>query len=330
MEMSSLSRKILRDLCTDSKVTITELSRKYGLSRAAIKDRITALEKELGLQYTLELDYEQLKFSSLHILRLRFDKKPKPKPDQLKSFFEQSKIVQLAITTKGEFDMVIMALAKDSKEYFKWEVGLWTKLAKFGLESHSSEVIVARLGFIPINNESIADCKIDDIYKKIILNLNQNSRMTMRELSTKIGMSEELAKYHVKKLSSQGIIKRYTAVATKPPLKYSLVYFANYIVKEGVESRVENERRVMYWKTLQEFPVISEFQFMWSMTGGDSSFTWACYDNYEEGVKHSITTHKSIYKVDSPDIKSAVVEQVIKGFFPLRNIDTKENYDTTL
>ncbi len=328
MEISSPSRKILRELCTDSRTTVTKLAKKYGIPRNSVKGRITALEKELGLHYTLELDYERLHFTTLHILRIKFSKKPKSK--ELKPIFTRSKIVQLAITTKGDFDMVVVALARDSKEYFKWEFGLWIALSKYGLESHSSEVIVSHLGFVPINDDSINECKIDDNYKKIILCLNSNSRMTMRELSKKIGLSEGLTKYYIKKLDKEGIIKRYTTVVTRPPLKYGIVYFVNYAIKEGVEVRVENERRTMYWKDLWEFPIISEFQFMWSTTGGDTSFTWACYDNYEEGIKNSVTAHRNAYKIDSPTIKHAIVDQAIKGVLPLRNIDTKENYDTTL
>ncbi len=124
-----LSREMLRDMCMNSRTTITKFTKKYNLTRRAAKDRIGALERGLGLYYTLELDYEMLNFNTLHILHLSFNKKPKL--EDLKTIFIKSKIVQFAATTKGDFDMIIFALAKNSKEYFKWEIGLWVSLSKY-------------------------------------------------------------------------------------------------------------------------------------------------------------------------------------------------------
>jgi DNA-binding Lrp family transcriptional regulator len=152
----------------------------------------------------------------------------------------------------------------------------------------------------------------------------------MRELSRKIGLGEELTKYYIRKLSKEKIIKRYTTVVTKSPLKKHIVYFVNYRVKEGIEERIGFERKSMYWKKLQEPPIISEFQLMWSTTGSEVSFTWGSYQDYKEGIKNSVNAHKQVYKMDSLVVKSAVVDQVIKGLMPLRNVDTKETYDTNL
>lgn len=328
MEVSTISKKMLRDLCMNSRTTITEFTKKYNLTRRNAKERILSLERELGLHYTLELDYRLMKFDTMHIFRLNFNKKPKP--EDMRSIFAKSRVVQFAATTKGDFDMLILALAKNSNEYFEWEIGLSLALAKYGVQSHSSEVTVPHLGFFPLNNDTIKEAEIDDTYKNIILNLNTNSRMSMRELSKKIGLSEELTKYHVRKHSKDGIIKRYTSIVTKPPLKFNIAYFVSYTVKEGIKERVDLERKSMYWKKLNEFPLISEFQLMLSTTGSDASFTWACYQNYEEGLRNSIQAHKHAYRVDSPMVNSAVIMEVVKGAMPLRNVDTKELYDTTL
>ena len=328
MEPSILSKRILRELCTNSRVTITELSKKYKLSRKSANERIKALEKELGLKYVLELNYAAAGFTTLRILKVKFKKMPGL--EILKNVLSESKIVQFAATTKGHFDMIIFTLAKESREYFKWEVGLCTLLAKYGVNTSSSEVTLVHLGFMPINNELVKESHLKDIYKKIIIELNQNSRMKLRELSRRLGLGEELVKYYIKKLGKEKIILRYTAIVTKPPLRYNFVYFFNYTIKEGLEKRVQNERREMYFKEPDEFPTLNEFQLMFSTTGSDASFTWALYDNYETGLKQSVFTHDRIYRVDSPLSRYAVIENVVKGDMPLRNIDMKENYDITL
>jgi DNA-binding Lrp family transcriptional regulator len=328
MEISTLSRKILRDLCMDSRVSVTELAERYGITRKMVKSRIDALERELGLKYTLELNYEKLGFMPMYIARVKFSKSAKDANPQ--RWLASSKPVQLAVVTKGDFDVLVFVLVMKPNEYFKWEMSLFDALAKCGVKIKSSQVTVAHLGFIPIKSESIMASNTNDVYRRILTTLNENSRITWRELGNHIGISSELTKYYLRKLDKTGLIKRYTAVATRPTMRYSIAYFVNYTVRENILSRVSNERRTMYWNEPKEFPVLSEFQMMLSTTGSDMSFTWAVYDDYDEGLKRSVITHKRIYKIDSPEDRHATVEKVIAGMAPFRNMDQKESYDATL
>ena len=327
MQISVLSRKLVRELCTNSRVSITELAARYGLSRKMVRDRLAALERELGIRYTLELNYEALGFATLHLVKVRFSEKVEPKA--LEEVLGRSRVVQLAATTTGAFDMIIFALARNLREYFKWEIGLWTQFSKYGINTSSSEVTVIHLGFVPISDEFIRDSSLKEPYRKVLVELYSNSRMTVRELSKRTGIGETLVAYYLMKLKESGLIKRYTAIVTNPPLRYNIVYFANYTVKEGVESRVETERRTMYWREPDEFPIVNEFQQMFSTSGSDASFTWAVYDNYRSGLERSALTHKRIYKVDAPVIRHATIDRVVKGSLPLRNIQVKDNYDVT-
>ncbi len=327
MEISVLSRSILQDLCKDSRITITELSKKYKISRNSVKERIMSLEKELGLKYTLELNYDSLGFATLHVLHARFSKKPKP--SEVKDAFANSKVVQFAAITEGDFDMIIFALTKESKDYFKWEIALWTSLAKYGIYTASSELEIARLGFIPLNSNLISESSISDVYKKIIIQLNSNSRIPLRELSKKINLSEELTKYYVKKLNKENLIRRYTTIITKPPKSHNLLYFINYTVNEKIGEVVDRGRRTIYWKEPDAIPVLSQFQLMWATTGSESSLTWGCFADREEGLKDVIAEHMRLYKSQIPEIKKAWIKEVVKGDMPLRNLSVKENYDTT-
>ncbi len=325
--ISTLSRSILRDLCTNSRVSITELSEKHNISRKIAKDRIVALEKEFGLKYTLELDYEALGFASLHVLHVNFSKKPKP--EELREIFAKSKAIQFAALTEGEFDMVLFVLTKEPKDYFKWEMGIWLLLSKYGVSTASSEVIIGRFGFVQINNDLIRDSAIEDVYKKIILVLNENSRISNTDLSKKIGMSQELTNYYLKKLNKEGIIKRYTAIVTKSPVKYNIAYFSTYTVKEKVEERVHIERQLMFFTEPQEIPVVNAPQMMFSLTGSESTFDLAAYDDFKTGLEKTVQLHDKIYKADSPKTKYATITDVVKGVLPIRNLAVKENYDLT-
>jgi DNA-binding Lrp family transcriptional regulator len=326
-EISILSREILRELCTNSRVTITELADKYKVSRHAVKERITALEREFGILYTIEPNYIKFGFSALHVVRLKFSKMPKPA--EAAQILSNSRIAQFAAITKGDFNMIVFAVAKNSVEYSQWEAALDLSFGKYGISVAQSEVNAPHLGFVPIDETAIEASSIDPIYKKMISVLNKNSRISIRDLSKQMDSSEALTRYYFRELSKTKLVKRYTAVLTKSPLKYDILYFANYIVKSGIEKRIDNERRTMYWKPVQEFPVISEFQIMWGISGADRSFTWASYNNYEEGLEKSVKAHLSAYRIDEAKVIKATVENVVKGHIPIRNLDPKTNYEVT-
>ena len=325
VEVSLLSRHILRDLCMDSRVTITELAEKYTVSRHVVKERIEALEREFALRYTIEPNYMALGFTEMHLLRMKFNKKPKPA--DLASIFAKSRVAQLVFTAKGDFDGVIFAVAKSPMEYSQWETALYGALSKYGANVVQSETNIFHLGFIPLDDKAIEASNLEPIYKKMLGIINDNSRISIRDLSKEMGVSEALTRYYFRELDKLKLIKRYTTVVTKSPMKYNIVYFGNnYIVKPGIQPTVDRERRTMYWKQLPEFPVISEYPISLSASGGDRFFTWANYNDYEEGLKLSIKAHVAAYREDEPKMALATVENVIKGFPPIRNIDQKETY----
>ncbi len=325
MEISVLSRKILRELCTNSRVSISDLVNKYNVDWHIIKNRITAIEKEFGLFYTLELNSTALGITTLHVVIINFVKKPSF--EEFKKFAEGSQNVQLAFTTKGDFDAVLFAIAATPKAYYMWEISLMMELAKYGVSIRSSEATMPHIGFVPLNDEQIRKSDIDAVYKKMLLVLNSDSRTTVRELSKRIGMKENITRYYLGKLEKSNIIRRYTALITKPPYKFNILYFTNYTVRLGIDRRVGNERRLQYWRKTDNFPVINEFQMMFGMCGGENSLNWAIYENLEEGLKQSVELHRKIYDADSPEVKWALIDKVAKGVLPLRNIDMKDGFD---
>lgn len=324
MEISVLSRHILRDLCTDSRVTITELAQKYNVSRHVVKERIQALEKEFSLYYTIEPNYTEFGFSTIHAVRISLEKVPKA--EDVAEIFKNSRIAQFVATTDGDFDVLVFAVAKNTVEYSQWESALDPAFGKYGISLGQSEVNAIHLGFVPIDEQAVEASEIDPLYKKMMIALTNNSRISIRDLSTKMGVSESLARYHFRELNKTKLIKNYTTIVTKCPLKYNIIYFANYNVKSGIERRIDNERKTMYWKPLQEFPVVSEFQVMWGVSGADRSFTWATYNNYDEGLDNSVKAHLAAYKVDEAKAKKATIKEIVKGHAPIRNIDQKDNY----
>jgi DNA-binding Lrp family transcriptional regulator len=326
MELSGRSKALLQELCTDSRVKVLALSKKLGYSRYMIAKDIAELEKRLDLYYTLELDHRKLGFSTVHVTYFNFVKKPSERI--IGEVLGKITAVQLAILTKGDFELVCFVVTKTPVEYSQVEIALQILFQSYGASVRSSEVTLMRHGFIPLSNSLIEKSDIDSTYKKILLALNTNSRSKLSEVSKSTGIGEDTIRYHLTKMEREGIIKRYTAIVRNTNTKFTVIYFANFSVTENLQGRVDRERKEIIFAT-DERSIVNDFQMMFATTGAEQTFNLATYIDRNYGMEHSISAHNRIYAVDKPEVKYAVVTKTIKGVLPFRRIDVRANYDGT-
>ena len=326
MQISSLSRRILRELCTDSRINVTELSKKLGVSRFLIERHIKSLERELGLHYTLDLNYNALGFTKLNLYHLTFSKKPSD--SELEKIFSRSDAVQLALRTKGDFDVVLFVLSLNEEEYAKWHLSLALELSDYGVSINKSDVDIIHHGFVPLTDQAIEASPAKDIYKELILELNENSRAKIKDVALALKMKQDMVSYYMAKLVKQGVIRRFTTVITNPPSCTNILFFARYTYREGHVSRIYEKRRLVYFKKEAELPLFNDHQMVLSISGGEEDFAWGSGSNADE-AEERVETHRRIFKKDSPEIRNGIVTKVLKGCMPLRSIEIKTDYKTT-
>ncbi|MEM4067046.1 MAG: winged helix-turn-helix transcriptional regulator [Candidatus Micrarchaeaceae archaeon] len=325
--LNRMEMRVLRELCGNSRISASELSRKLGISRYIASKNVEALEAKLGLRYTLELNYRLLGFPSMHAIYINFARKPKP--GALSKLIAGSSRIQLFATARGDFDALALALAKNPVEYSQLEVALQFSLMSYGAEVHSAEVTLMRFGFVPIGNALLAAASgIDDDTKRLLMALNENSRQGLGAISKAIGMDAEMVRYYMKKLEKAGIIKRYTAIMTNGVPKSRIAAFINYHVTSGIEERIAMERRRLYFAEPDEPYAANSLQEMWSISGAAQAFLLACFDS-ESACEAMISEHNRIYRKDRPAVTKAFIDNVLLGFLPFRNMDVKSSYDTT-
>ena len=308
-------------------MTVTALSKKLGISRPIIKRRIESLERELGLKYTLELDSREFGFSNMQVLHLKFSKKP-PR-EALSKIANASILPQLVMMTNGDFDAVIFVIGRNAEERGNWEFELQLELSKYGVHANASYVDIIHHGFVPLTREIIMASTMSETYKRIIMELNENSRVTVKELSNKLSMSADMTDYYIKKIIRNGIIRRFTTLITKPPTKCNILFFATYTFNEGMVGRILKKRTEIYFKKEEDIPIVNEYQLVASISGGEQDLIFGTYPDISEAVQGGVDTHKRIFAKDKPIIKYGTVGEVVKGILPIRNIDIKSNYKTT-
>ncbi|MEM0087240.1 MAG: winged helix-turn-helix transcriptional regulator [Candidatus Micrarchaeaceae archaeon] len=325
--LNRMEMLVLRELCNNSRISASELSRKLGISRYLASRIVSSLEAKFGLRYTLELNYRLLGFPTMHVMYLSFSRKPKP--EDLAKLISGSSRIQFFATAKGDFDALAFVLAKDPVEYSQLEVALQAALIGYGAEVHSAEVTLMRFGFVPISNAMLAASSgVDDTEKRLLMALNENSRRELADIARSVSIAPEMVRYYMGRLEKAGIIRRYTAIITREAPQSGIAAFISYHVTNGILDRIAIERRHLYFAEPEEPYAANSLQEMWSISGAAQAFIMAAY-NSKEGCKAMINEHNRIYAKDRPSVTMAFIGKVLMGSAPFRNMDVKSSYDTT-
>jgi len=105
--------KIINSLLANSKLALTELSKKVGISNVAIQQRISKLEKKgIVKGFTAHIDYKSLGFSTTAFLGI-FLEKAKFYKDVIKELNEVAEISEAHFTT-GNYSIFAKVYARNN------------------------------------------------------------------------------------------------------------------------------------------------------------------------------------------------------------------------
>ena len=317
---------ILRELSTDSRTSLSNMSKKAGCSYVTVGKVIDKLKEKLDIKFILELDLTKLGFLQKHVLMVKFTKKPDLK--FLERTLKEEKDVIGAYITKGQFDMVIFAAESDPIKYVHWETLFIQKLSDYGAKVKSSDLPYFSFGFLPVDNTLIDNAKIKIKKDEIMLLklLNDNSRISYSELARLLKTNESTIRYKLFNLLKRGIIKRFTIAAQNPPQEYIIGFFENWIFSKAFEQRAALDRKHMIGID-EQLPILTTFQMSAPLTGSYENFIIGLFDNETTALENTAKKHAEIYKTEGFEEKHARIIKSLKGYFPFRNLDLKEHYN---
>ncbi len=325
---SGIDKEILRGISEDSRVSVTQLAKQAHCSRVTLMKHLHELEQKLGIVYTLEVDDAMLGSMERHIIAMKFAVKPEAKV--LEEIFKDDSQAQVVLTTSGDFDLFIYARTGNPVRYIVWESHIATELAEFKPLIRPSEFIVAHTGFWPLNDgfvsEMSSSVKLDDKDKRLLVQLNRNSRRSIQELSELTGMKGSTVRYRLTRLMKSKIIKRFTIAVQRPPHQCAMVHLVNYRFSKGFGERMLEIRKVYLGIDDKEPPLLNTLQMISPISGSHRSLGITLTASEEDAIKEIIEPNKRIYKKDSIEIELAKITGVVKGLLPFRNIDVKKNY----
>ena len=328
MEFSFAKKMVFRALSENSRASISEIAGMAKCSRITASRLVSQVEKEFGLVYTLDLNLQALGLWQLHVIALNFAKMPSE--DVLRSKFANDTTAQLVAMTKGDFDLLVIAVSKSGSAYMRWETALAYSLAEYKPQLRPSQIAFMHIGFIPIDNallETLEPGKgLDSLDKQILLELNKNSRIQYRELAKKLQANENTVRYRFSRLARAGIINAFTAIATKPPISYSIAMFVNYTFAPGTEQRARKAREI-YMGVGEPLQVQNNFNLLAPSSGSYRFFTIETFEDEKEALEKGVGMQKRVFKEDRPVVTYAHIEKLIKGMLPIRNIDIAKHYN---
>jgi DNA-binding Lrp family transcriptional regulator len=317
-----IARRIVRLLSANARLGVAEMAKELGISRTTAKKKFDGISGELGINYTLELDEKKLGLASPHLIAIRFHRKPDY--GKIRELLLKSYMPQVALVTKGHYDMIIYANSFSSGDYAHWDKSMRILLDEYGAEWLPSEVVHRQLGFFPLRNELIDRSPIAEKYKPLLKALNSNSRTSFQQLSKTLKAHFNTVKYNFDRLVKEGLIKRPTITFGIPKDVCVMSFFSSYTPKSGYEA--SSARARLAFMSDDRNPLISRYLICAPLIGAHDFFTMGAFDNEKVARSNDIMYHKSVFMRHSVKIQYAVVERILVGSLPIRSVDTKSEY----
>lgn len=136
--------------------------------------------------------------------------------------------------------------------------------------------------------------KIDDIDSKILILLQENGRITVKELAQQLNLSTTPTFERVKKLEKAGIIDHYSAILNTDKLGKTLYAFAHISLKDHSKELVK-----AFTDRITTIPQVQECHYV----TGDSDFILKILlndmESYREFMMNQLFDMSNIAKVES-------------------------------
>ncbi|HVA82952.1 MAG TPA: winged helix-turn-helix transcriptional regulator [Candidatus Aquilonibacter sp.] len=321
---SIVTKRILRLLSNNSRISVTEMAKKLGLSRRTTAIRLKKVEEVFHINYTLDLNEEKLGFESPNLILVKFLKKADL--GKLRAAIGKSPIIQFAATVKGSYDMIVYANARTPIEYMNWDRDLRKELlSPFRAYWDPSQVAFKRFGYFPLRNEALDQAEVPEKYGEMLKILNTNSRISFNELAKHLGVNYKTTVYTFNKLVHEGYINKFT-VAMDPQENISfMTMFSKFVPPEDYEGATDLTKKLL--TSDDEDSLITRYLMTASLVGSYDFFTLSAFDDYKTAYKYAVKYYKNLFKkFETIRIEYGAIKEILVGKLPIRSMDSSKEF----
>lgn len=311
-----LPHDMLKELYLNSRVSIKELERKFGISHHTLSKCLKECEEKYGLTYTLDIDTSRLGFSEPRIITVKFQESV-PEIELLKKTLEKDPFVQNAYLAAGDFDLILHIVAFGQANYIGWLFGFRVKFSHYKPVVKVVTLDDVAEGFMPINSIAIKRSDvINESEKALLLKLTENSRKKVKHLAKETGLSQMKIIYLMKSLYDKKIIRKFTTCIQRPDKRIWMFFTISLMPSEDHKPQLQTRLINEIARGEDERGITTDYSVVYDTSG---HFDSVLFCNFKSGIE---LEHRGpglfdrLWKTESPKFEKAMLISIITGILP--------------
>lgn len=304
--------KLLTALSMNGRISMSVLGKIVNLKETAVSSQVRKLEKRYGIKYIAEVDTTKLGYIQF-LITVKF-LEDMPKIEELKEVLSKEVRIQLALLTKGDSDIIMYALVKNSEEINLLFFELRNKLKYQSV--WNAVPVFEDYGFIPLRNEFVEMLKDRLLIREyaVLKELIKDANIGFTEIDKKYKFDLGRSQYSYHKLKERGIIKRITVSLHSLPFKYLAIIFVDIVdLQKFAKNRHKLISNIIEYKNN-----FNKYILVGDIVSPDGSFFCLAvykYGDLEEAVE-------DIANLDlGMRVKTLIVADILVGDLCYRNFD---------
>lgn len=216
--MDIKDQKILKELLINSRIPLSQLSKKVGASREVVDYRVKKLQKKIIRKFNTTINIGALGYQrATCFIKLR--KITKKEEEKLMQRLYNHEFVNYFGPVIGTWDLVFDLLIRNDQHLLEITEKILGEI-KDNIENHVIILTFGEVGYYnnkligapnmkqkPINKTKM---KVDKKDKELLKLLSTNSRIEYTELSKNLGLTPNAIKHRIKQLEKKNVILGYT------------------------------------------------------------------------------------------------------------------------
>ncbi len=218
---------LLTALSMNGRIPMSVLGKMVGIKETAVSTQIKKLVAKYGIKYIAEIDITKFGYTRFLISVKFIDQIPNV--SELKGIFLEEPQIQLVLLAKGDFDLIVHAIAENSEKVTALVYRLRTKIGYRAI--WNTAPVFEGYGYIPLREEFI-DSISNKLLKReyaVLKELTKNGNVGFSEIDKLYGFDKGRAQYSYHRLREKGIIKRVTISMQTLPIKYIAAIFEDIV-----------------------------------------------------------------------------------------------------
>ncbi|MDE1828041.1 MAG: AsnC family transcriptional regulator [Candidatus Micrarchaeota archaeon] len=330
-----VEKKILSALSMDARESLVSLGKKVELTPSATYNKVKKMEKKYNIRYFAEIDVQKLGYL-WYSFAAKFDE-TKPSFDSSRESLNKFSEVQLALFTKGNYDLIIFFLAEnyDAADALAYKVMTCEAFSRYS-STWNIIPIEENYGVIPLRDvffeklkERVYERKKENQHKKyneiyrrdyvVLRELNNNGTIDFSEIDTKYNFDKGRSRYTYHELIKRGIIERVTVnLRSFENKRLDILFIELKNAKQFFDTRAPFLNTI-----IEDSPAaINKYSFIGDI--GTPAGIMAILPVLEENDSKNLSEYL-LKKVKGMKISDIIVSGIIVGSFCYRKFDNSSS-----